>query len=298
MRTITALFTLAILAAPFTTARAQLSLSPRLAKAMKTELAVQPNIIMWADFKAFRRSGFFPSVKTTLQNLQGVMIKNSRCFKILTPDNVDYGLVAMHVKSHQESGYIAVNGSFSAAKLLTCVAREEKLKRTTFKGYPAYMDKKGEYFYAPSMGTFIAVKSPGQKLHPRKGHLGRGDLAHFKTTYFLLADMSKMKKGQDFKSLSGYGKIGSLLRFSGKVTFHSAKHAIKMVKNLQSVTGNAMMQPLTKTLRLKRTGSVLKVGYTMDKTQLNFLTSILGMALNRSKPAPPRPPRPNLRETR
>ncbi len=286
MRSVFALFMVISLALPTGASLAQVSPAPKLSRAVRTELKSTPNILLWVDVKAFRNSNFYPVVSTTVHSVQKMLLKSSKCMKHLTPSNVDYVLVAISKKKHKESGYISLSGSFSASKLVNCLGRDQKMKRTTFKGYPAWQDKKDEFLYAPSMGSMVLIKAVGHAVHPRKGILGQGHIRKLRSSRFLVADIGSMRKRDGFKALVGHGTLGSKMLFKGSVYFHSVDEARKAMSQLKGVTGNVLAQPLTKTLTFRRRGATIFADYSMDTTQLTYLNSTLSMLLGRKKSTP------------
>ena len=280
-----------------TGARAQSA--PKLLKALKKELKQVPKVVVWGDFRAFRASNFYTPVKPILKLMTRQAQSGSKCIKHLSHTNVDFGVAALTPKSKntKEVGYLALSGSFSATKFITCLARQEGWTKTTFKGYPAYTHKKDEFYYTPGMGSFVAVKGLYAKtVNPRKGTLGRGRLALLKGARFITVDIKNMDKKNDFKSMIGQGTLGGKITFKGNTTFHSASEARAFMKKVSPMSGkSSMVYALTKSLRLNRSGSRVTMHYTMDQTQLQFLVSMASMALSRTNKSAPQAPPPNTR---
>ncbi len=243
--------------------------SLQLRTALRKELGPTKTVI-FVDAATFRAS---PSYGGMAKQISATLLKRlqHKCVKLLSPNSIDYALLAFKKKIRYGGMFIALAGQFSSSKLLHCIAQHDKATKTTFKSFPAYRTK-GGYLYAPSKGSIVGVTPPfTTNLHPRKGSLGRALLHRFKSQRFVQLRSLRVGTKAKIQSASGHISLYSSLRIKLHLTFYTNSAAETAKKALSFVNMHPSKSNFLNSLVFNRNKQHVTAECAMTPTQLRNL---------------------------
>ncbi len=263
---------------------------------LRQELGETPQLILWADAKSLRASAFYTGAANTVESLFQKATASSKCLKKMKFSEFDQALLlGSELESAKERGYLAISGSFDAAKLLKCLASEFNWTRNQVGGTVVYQETSGSVkssIFAAGKNAFVLVAGTWAKpVTPGSGTLGNGTLAGF-TGSNVLAAKYDPPAGQDFKALEGTATAASDLSLKGFVLFNRTKDAIDLQKKADSAKQQLAVAglPLSKSLKIVRTNKRIDAEAGLTTSEFVMLLTLLENAMGNSNANPSSPP--------
>ncbi|MBN2725016.1 MAG: hypothetical protein JXR95_13180 [Deltaproteobacteria bacterium] len=251
---------------------------------LKKELGAKPDILLFVNFKKSRGNNYY---NTVAPGFYAMFQKesSSKCFRNIPHANFDYGLVVGKLKSStsKESVLAVAQGSFNSSTLASCLASENKMTYTTFKGVSAYRNKSGnEIILVTGPDTIILGKGSFiKKINPRKSTLATGSLASFSPSNHNAAmEGWKFEKGSDVSKALGYIDLGMNITVKATVTFRDIKNLRKTKRQIDQTRKSALFAQFLTGLTYTTSSNTLKVGYVMNSKQFNVVWSLLSAKMN------------------
>jgi hypothetical protein len=258
----------------------------KLKKVLKTELGKVPEVVLVIDFKKIRKSFVYPIIKSSLKLMMKKAFQSS-CLNNSSLSDFNTVLLGFSTKN-TKSNFLAVSGSFSSSTLTACLAKENKFKKVTHKGYPAYYSGKRKNIYMYEGGASSIVVTSGKynnSVKPGKNTLGTGSISGFLTKNVLIVQGDR--KSSKITSFSIETKISSQIYSKGEATFHKTKKAKKFEKMITSKIKSLplFVKKFLKTFKIKRNNKLVKATYKINKTTLKKMVKAFNLLFksNRKK---------------